>query len=70
MWPSHFDRFIGAWPPASAACPWVSPPDWVHELMEARDERRLLNLQLQLSRLNLLIIDDLGFGPASCSVGV
>ena len=25
----------------------------VHELMEARDERRLLNLQRQLSRLNL-----------------
>ena len=31
----------------------------VHELMEARDERRLLNLQRQLSRLNLLIIDEL-----------
>ena len=28
----------------------------VHELMEARDERRLLNLQRQLSRLSLLII--------------
>ena len=26
----------------------------VHEMMEARDERRLLNLQRQLSRLNLL----------------
>ena len=33
----------------------------VHELMEARDERRLLNLQWQLSRLNLLIIDEMGF---------
>ena len=32
----------------------------VHELMEARDERRLLNLQRQLSRLNLLIIDGTG----------
>ena len=31
----------------------------VHELMEARDERRLLNLQRQLARLNLLIIDEL-----------
>ena len=31
--------------------------------MEARDERRLLNLQRQLSRLNLLIIDELGFVP-------
>ncbi len=37
----------------------------VHELMEARDERRLLNLQRQLSRLNLLIIGELGFVPLS-----
>ena len=37
----------------------------VHELMEARDERRLLNLQRQLYRLNLLIIDELGFVPLS-----
>ena len=37
----------------------------VHELMEARDERRLLNLQRQLSRLDLLIIDELGFVPLS-----
>ena len=37
----------------------------VHELMEARDERRLLNLQRQLSRLSLLIIDELGFVPLS-----
>ena len=32
----------------------------VHELMEARDERRRLNLQRQLSRLNLLIIVNAG----------
>ncbi len=37
----------------------------VHELMEARDEGGLLNLQRQLSRLNLLIIDELGFVPLS-----
>ena len=37
----------------------------VHELMEARDDRRLLNLQRQLARLNLLIIDELGFVPLS-----
>ena len=37
----------------------------VHELMEARDERRLLNLQKQLARLRLLIIDELGFVPLS-----
>ena len=35
----------------------------VHELMETRDERRLLNLQRQPVRLNLLIIDELGFVP-------
>ena len=28
-----------------------------HEMMEARDERRVLNLQGQLSRLDLLVID-------------
>ena len=33
--------------------------------LEARDERRLLNLQRQLSRLSLLIIDELGFVPLS-----
>ena len=37
----------------------------VHELMEARDERRLLNLQRQLARFRLLIIDELGFVPLS-----
>ena len=33
--------------------------------MEARDERRLLNLRRQLSRRNLLIVDELGFVPLS-----
>ena len=37
----------------------------IHELMEARDERQLLNLQRQISRLSLLIIDELGFVPLS-----
>ena len=37
----------------------------VHELMEARDERRLLNLQRRLANLKLLIIDELGFVPLS-----
>ena len=32
---------------------------------EARDERRLLNFQKRLSRLKLLIIDELGFVPLS-----
>ena len=37
----------------------------VHQLMEANDERRLLNLQKKLSRFKLIIIDELGFVPLS-----
>ena len=37
----------------------------VHELMEARDERRLLQLQKRLATVKLLIIDELGFVPLS-----
>jgi DNA replication protein DnaC len=39
----------------------------VHELLEARDERRLLRLQKQLVAYKLLIIDELGFVPLSKS---
>ena len=35
----------------------------IHELMEARDERRLLNMQNRLANLKLLMIDELGFVP-------
>ena len=41
----------------------------VHELIEARDERRLLNLQRRLARVKLLIIDELGFVPLSKAGG-
>ena len=37
----------------------------VHELLEARDERRLLRLQKQLAGYKLLIIDELGYVPLS-----
>jgi DNA replication protein DnaC len=36
-----------------------------NELMEAKDERRLLRLQKQIARNKLLIIDELGFVPLS-----
>jgi DNA replication protein DnaC len=36
-----------------------------HELMEARDEKRLLRFQKQLAKYKLLIIDELGFVPLS-----
>jgi hypothetical protein len=37
----------------------------VHEMMEARDERRLVCLQKQMTNYKLLIIDELGFVPLS-----
>ena len=37
----------------------------VHELIEARDEKRLLRLQRQLAAYRLLIIDELGYVPLS-----
>lgn len=37
----------------------------VHELMEARDEKRLLRYQKQLGKQELLIVDELGFVPLS-----
>jgi DNA replication protein DnaC len=39
----------------------------VHELLEARDERRLLRLQGQLASYKLLIVDELGYVPLSPS---
>jgi DNA replication protein DnaC len=37
----------------------------VHELIEARDEKRLLRLQRQVANYKLLIIDELGYVPFS-----
>jgi DNA replication protein DnaC len=37
----------------------------VHQLMEARDEKRLLRLQTQLAAHKLLIVDELGYVPLS-----
>ena len=37
----------------------------VHELMEARDEKRLLRYQKQMASYELLIVDELGFVPLS-----
>jgi DNA replication protein DnaC len=39
----------------------------VHELLEARDEKRLLRLQKQLAGYRMLVIDELGFVPLSKS---
>ena len=37
----------------------------MHELIEARDEKRLLRFQKQLAKQELLIVDELGFVPLS-----
>ena len=44
---------------------FVTAAALVHELLEARDERRLLRLQKQLAGHQLLIIDELGYVPLS-----
>jgi DNA replication protein DnaC len=44
---------------------FVTAASLVHELMEARDEKRLLRLQRQLAKVQLLVIDELGFVPLS-----
>src|SRR5205807_4071546 len=44
---------------------FITAATLVHELIEARDERRLLRLQKQLVGHKLLIIDELGFVPLS-----
>jgi DNA replication protein DnaC len=44
---------------------FITASAMVHELMEARDEQRLLRLQKQLVSQHLLIIDELGFVPLS-----
>ncbi len=44
---------------------FITAASLVHELIEARDDQRLLRLQKQLTGQNLLIIDELGFVPLS-----
>jgi len=39
----------------------------VHELLEAKDEKRLLRYQKQMASYELLIVDELGFVPLSKS---
>lgn len=39
----------------------------VNQLMEARDERRLLKLQRDLAAVKLLIVDELGYVPLSAT---
>ena len=47
------------------AVTFVTAAGLVHQLHEARDERRLLRLQQNLTAAKLLIIDELGYVPLS-----
>src|SRR4029079_991684 len=44
---------------------FITAAAMVHELIEARDDKRLLRLQRQLAAYKLLIIDELGYVPLS-----
>ena len=44
---------------------FVRVTELITQLMEAREERDLLRLRKQLSKLDLLIVDELGYVPAS-----
>ena len=44
---------------------FTTAPSLAHELIEAKDERRLMRFQKLLSVFELLIIDELGFVPLS-----
>ena len=44
---------------------FVTAAGLVNQLTEARDERRLMRLQTSLAKLQLLIIDELGYVPLS-----
>ena len=67
MWPATLSRPEGSVrsSPGGLSVGFTTAAALVHELIEARDERRLLNLQRRLARLKLLIIDELGFVPLS-----
>ena len=42
---------------------WTTAAALVNTLVEARDEKRLLRYQKALTKVNLLIVDELGFVP-------
>ena len=44
---------------------FITAAQLVHQLMEARDEKRLLRLQRELQATKLLIVDELGYVPLS-----
>ena len=60
-------RWRWGWRPARKAigCGFTTAAALVNELLEARDEKRLLRVQRQLAKQDLLIVDELGYVPLS-----
>jgi DNA replication protein DnaC len=48
---------------------FIAAAQLVHQLMEARDEKRLLRLQRELQAPKLLIVDELGYLPLETHAG-
>ena len=55
--------WLSAWAACQRGFPvaFTTAAGLVHQLMEAKDERRLLRLQAQMTAVKLLIVDELGF---------
>src|SRR6266567_1906767 len=62
---SHRSRIGAGRLPKGLSVGFTTAAAMVHELIEARDEKRLLRLQRQLAAYTLLIIDELGYVPLS-----
>ena len=60
-------RWRWDWPPVRKGfrVRFTTAASLAHELIEAKDERRLMRFQKMLSSFELLIIDELGFVPLS-----
>src|ERR1051325_1200381 len=71
-WPLDDAQQLNGTQTANSACQiksqlihFTTAAAMVHELIEARDDKRLLCLQRQLAAYKLLIIDELGYVPLS-----
>ena len=64
--PRATSRWLSGLPLASGfSTLFMSAHALANQLMEARDEKRLLKLQSQLQGVKLLIVDELGYVPLS-----
>ena len=62
---THISLGLGLAAQKGLSVGFITAAALVHELIEARDDKRLLRLQRQLAAYKLLIIDELGYVPLS-----